>query len=294
MSSLAGKSLQAFAGCLAPGHAQACSRSENRKRPVVALTGLKRNLLFIIQVRQAVNEHAEIVHQLQLFDACRKGQVLLVQLPGKVGDPGCSVADRPCHRDAAMGGGADRIRTFPQEALQHRFERRPLGGDKPFLVLLAQPIRFKAVDGQQRFGSSHVAGQQSRLSHGGLRRHLSSGSFKHLHQATDGESEEIQRQRSPRRCHLRFIRAVTADQNPLPKAVFDAGMGVSAHLVGFQKHRPSLFRTRQQAMSRPILFFLQISQSVDSLVCGLRHDSDGEPVARFHAVNQFTHHVFAI
>ena len=51
---------------------------------------------------QAVNQHAEIIHQLEPFHAGSTCQVGLPQLPGQVGDLGLPLVHRAGDGDAGM------------------------------------------------------------------------------------------------------------------------------------------------------------------------------------------------
>ena len=117
-----------------PGHAEACSRSENRHRSGVACALLQHHLLLGIEMGQAVDQNGEIVHQFQLVHGRGLGQGPLLQLPGEVGDPGAVVAHRPCHGDAAMRGYCDALRPVVEEGLEHRFQRWPFAGCETVLM----------------------------------------------------------------------------------------------------------------------------------------------------------------
>ena len=86
MPPFAGQGPQPLTGSQTAGHAQARACSQNRQGAVVLLAVLQHHLLVLAEVRQAVDKHAEIIHQLQLFDPCCTGQLLLLQLPGQIGD----------------------------------------------------------------------------------------------------------------------------------------------------------------------------------------------------------------
>ena len=123
MSTLAGESHQPVAGANASSHAEAGPSSKDGQGPVVLTPLLQHHLLIRAEVRQAVDQYTEIVHQLQLLHPCGGSQILFLELPGEVGDPGLPIANRACHGDAAMGWRLDVLGPFLNKRLKHRLQR---------------------------------------------------------------------------------------------------------------------------------------------------------------------------
>ena len=87
-------------------HPQAGAGPEDRHRcfGITSHRALQRHLLLILQVGKAVDQHSEIVHQLQPLQAAGLGQGSLIQQPGEVGELDAPCPDRTCHGKAGMLG----------------------------------------------------------------------------------------------------------------------------------------------------------------------------------------------
>ena len=121
MSAFAGQGHQGSVGePHAAGHAQPCARTEDGDRTLgISLPLLQHNLLLLAQMGEPIDQHGEIIHQLQLLETPIGSQGGLVELPGQVGDVGAPLTHGSGHGDAAGGHLSAVVVVIAQKALQH-------------------------------------------------------------------------------------------------------------------------------------------------------------------------------
>ena len=121
---------------------------------------------------QPVNQHAEIIYQLELFHVRSPRQVGLPQPPGQVGDPGLPVSHRTGNGDAGMRWSREIGGAIVEEGLEHRLKGWPFSRAETFLMQQAQLARLTPVESKQSLGASHVPCQECAGGHPGLRQLL--------------------------------------------------------------------------------------------------------------------------
>ena len=80
---------------------------------------LQHNLLLLAQMGEPIDQHGEIIHQLQLVETPIGSQGGLFEIPGQVGDVGAPLTHGSGHGDAAGGHLSAVVVVIGQKAFQH-------------------------------------------------------------------------------------------------------------------------------------------------------------------------------